>query len=178
MYSDEHQIVLAYLRDTKFNTSNILIWTSNFNIRDSNWDPSYPYHSVYANTIREVVDSLDLDIFTPTQPIPTRYADNEGDADTVIDLMFLQSSNSGFNNHYILPELRLLSDHTSLCVTISIIKKDISISQRTIPKDSNEEKDFISRYMDNISQINTGNILSTQDLEDATSAIAAAFKKH
>ena len=31
--------------------------------------------------------------------------------------------------------------------------------------------------MDDISQINIGNILSTQDLKDATSAIAAVFKK-
>ena len=104
-----------------------------------------------CDTIREVVDSLDLDVSILAQPIPTRYIDNEEDTNIVIDLMFLQSSNSGFNNHHILPELRLPFDHAPLYITISIIKEDISISQRTIPKDSNEEKDFISRYMDDIS---------------------------
>jgi len=89
MYSNEHQIALTYLRDTEFNISNILIWTGDFNIRNSNWDLFYSHYSVYADTIREVADSLDLDMSIPTQPISTRYTDNKGNIDTVIDLMFL-----------------------------------------------------------------------------------------
>ena len=89
MYSNEHQIALTYLRDTEFNISNILIWTGDFSIRNSNWDPFYSHYSVYADTIREVADSLDLDMSIPTQPISTRYTDNKRNIDTVIDLMFL-----------------------------------------------------------------------------------------
>jgi len=37
------------------------------------------------------------------QQIPTRYIDNENNANSIIDLMFLQSNNLEFNNYCILP---------------------------------------------------------------------------
>ena len=50
VYSDLSQSALKYLKDTKVNIDNILIMIKDFNIRDSFWNPSYPYHSSYKNT--------------------------------------------------------------------------------------------------------------------------------
>ena len=33
-----------------------------FNIRDNNWDPSYPYHLLYTDTLQEVADSFGLEL--------------------------------------------------------------------------------------------------------------------
>ena len=36
VYSDNHQNVLKYLKDTEVNLNNVLIMTGDFNIRDNN----------------------------------------------------------------------------------------------------------------------------------------------
>jgi len=85
--------------------------------------------------------------------IPTRYIDNENDADTVINLIFLWSSDPGFNNYQILPDIQQLSDHTPLCVTMNIIKEDINITWQMIPKDSDKEVNCHKLHLD----YNSGN---------------------
>jgi len=50
VYSDNYQSALNYLKNTKANLHNILIMASDFNIRDSDFDSSYPFHSVHSNT--------------------------------------------------------------------------------------------------------------------------------
>jgi len=40
--------------------------TSDFNIRDSLWDPLYPHHSSCNEFLFEIADSFNLDISTPT----------------------------------------------------------------------------------------------------------------
>ena len=42
-----------------------------FNIRDNDWDLTYPYHSVYSNVLMEVVNSFDLKLSTPVHQVPT-----------------------------------------------------------------------------------------------------------
>jgi len=44
VYSDNHQSALKYLKNTEANVHNVLVITGDFNIRDSIWDPSYPFH--------------------------------------------------------------------------------------------------------------------------------------
>ena len=51
VYSDNQQNTLKYLKSTKVNLNNILIMIGDFNIRDSDWNPSYPYHSVYTDIL-------------------------------------------------------------------------------------------------------------------------------
>jgi len=36
--------------------------TGDFNIRDSNWNSSYPYYSIYTDVFREVANSFNLEI--------------------------------------------------------------------------------------------------------------------
>ena len=44
-----------------------------FNIRDSDWDPSYSYHLSYS-------DILNLDLSTPIDLVFTQYVDNPQDS--------------------------------------------------------------------------------------------------
>jgi len=89
IYSDSFHSTLKYLKDTEVNILNLLIMTGNFNIRDSIWDPSFPYHSAINNNLMIIADSFNLDLLIPTHCIPTRYLDMAGDLNSVIDLMWL-----------------------------------------------------------------------------------------
>lgn len=60
IYSDISQTVLKYLKNTEANIHNALVMAGNFNIRDSSWDPSFPFHSAYSDLLIDIVDSLDI----------------------------------------------------------------------------------------------------------------------
>ena len=48
IFSDNQQSALKYLKNTEVTLQNILIITRDFNIRDSIWDLSYPFHLIYS----------------------------------------------------------------------------------------------------------------------------------
>ena len=60
IYSDDYQSALKYLKDIKANLSNVIIITGDFNIRDSNWNLLYLYHSTHADTLSEVANVVNL----------------------------------------------------------------------------------------------------------------------
>ena len=76
IYSDLSQSALKYLNDTEVNIGNIPIITGDFNIRNSIWDPYFPYHLLYNNILFKVADSLYLELSKPTEYFLTRYSDN------------------------------------------------------------------------------------------------------
>ena len=45
--------------------------TGDFNIRDSDWDPLFPYYSPYIEFLLEIADSLGLQMSTPTNSVST-----------------------------------------------------------------------------------------------------------
>jgi len=51
IYSNSSHSTLKYLKNTKVNIWNLLIMTGDFNIRDSLWDSSFPYHLSISNEI-------------------------------------------------------------------------------------------------------------------------------
>jgi len=78
--------------------------TGNFNIRDNDWDLSYLYHTLYGNTLREITDSFNLELFTAINQVLMRYLDNLNDSNLVIDLMFLWVNTKKINIHSILSD--------------------------------------------------------------------------
>jgi len=148
----------------------------NFNIHDNNWDPVYPHHSLHTDTLHEISDSLDLEMFTPINPIPTRYADNTQDSNLVINLMFLQPNHREFDRHQIILELCKPLDHASLVISIAINEEHIHMKKQTITKDSKNEKKFIKQLGEQISNINTSNIADKETLENVTQELPTAIK--
>ena len=62
VYFDSQQSALKHLKDIEVNLNNVIIMTGDFNIRDSNWDPFYPHHSIHTDTLCEISDSLSLEL--------------------------------------------------------------------------------------------------------------------
>ena len=104
IYSDSAHMALKYLKDIEVNIDNILVMTSDFNIRDSLWDSSFPHHSSISNDLLLIADFFQLALLMPTNPYPTRFSDTVGEANLTIDLMFLRCDSIKLNQHSIHPD--------------------------------------------------------------------------
>ena len=125
-------MALKYLKDTEVNINNIIVMTGDFNIRDSLWDSSFPHHSSISDNLIIIADLFNLVPSTPINPCPTRYSNTVGEANSVIDLMFLRYGLTKINQHSIHPGWCLSSDHTPLSITISIVDEIVNTSKLSI----------------------------------------------
>ena len=136
--------------------------TDDFNIRDSLWDHSFPFHSSTSDDLIIIADSFDLALSSPTNPGLTRYSDMAGESNSVIDLMFLCNRSSKLDHHTILP---LSSDHTPLIINIPITEKIIQTLKLTLAPKSEQETAFVQDIISNFKHLNTSNIVDTEEIE-------------
>ena len=91
--------------------------------------------------------------------------------------MFINSLNSGFNNHKILQDKRLLLDHSPLYAELQIIQTNIEITRRAIKKDSDEEAKYHLLITSQITNLPNHPISSVPELEELTNQISSIFKE-
>ena len=127
IYSDSSQLALKYIKDTEASIHNVIIMTDDFNIRDSRYDPIYSFHSIDSDSLFDISDSFSLNISNPIENVLTRYSDNNHNANSVLDLVFLCLSSPEFNQHYIHPNWRMSSDHTPITIKVFIHEERISL---------------------------------------------------
>jgi len=60
IYSNDYQSALKYLKNTEANLCNVLVMVEDFNIRDCDWDSSYPFHLVNSNLLLNIANLFDL----------------------------------------------------------------------------------------------------------------------
>ena len=132
IYSDFVHSALKYLKDIEINIDNVLIIISDFNIRDSLWNSSFPHHSSISDDLLLIANSFQLALLMPTNPCPTKYSNTVGEANLTIDLMFLRCDSIESNQHSIHSDWWLISDHAPLFITIPIANKLIPTSKLSI----------------------------------------------
>ena len=132
--------------------------TGNFNIRDSLWDPSFPFHSSISDDLIMTADLFDLVLSFPINPGPTRFSDTVRESNSVINLMFLRYSSAELDCHSILPDSQLFSDHVPLLIDIPICDEVIQSSKLIIIPGSDQEKEFIKDIISNFNLLDTSNI--------------------
>ena len=175
IYSDSSHMALKYLKDIEVNIDNILIMTGDFNIRDSLWDLSFPHHSSISNNLMIIADSFNLTLSTPTNPSPTRFSDMAGEANLVIDLMFLQYGSSKLNQHSICPDSHISLDHAPLIINIPIIDEFINTSKLLIAPNSEQEMAFVKDLITVFKNIEISNITNKDNLEDIVNCIGTSI---
>jgi len=176
IYSDSSHSALKYLKDTEVNIPNLLIMTGDFNIRDSIWDLSFPYHSAISDNLMIIADSFNLDLSFPTYHVPTRYSDMVSESNLIIDLMFLQNGLTELNNHSIHPDWHLFLDHALLTVSIAIDEKNIDSFRFSIARDSKEEVSFIKEVMHAIKSIDITDLSNSVKLEEVTNFLTSKIE--
>ena len=177
IYSDSFQSALKYLKDTKSNIHNIIIITGDFNIRDSIWDSNFLFYSSHSNSIFDIADLFSWDISKPLKNVPTKFSDNDHNANFVLDLVFLCPSSPEFNHHCIHPNWRLSSDHALITVKVSIYEERISHTQWLLAKGSDEENQFIKNIIQIIKNVNTTIIQNSEILEEVVQSILSNIKE-
>jgi len=166
VYSDSSQSALKYLKDTESNIYNVIIMTGDFNIRDSIWDPNFLFHSSHSNSLFDITDSFSLDISKPLKNVSTRFSDNDHNANSVLDLVFLHLSSSEFNCYCIHPSWRLSSDYAPITIDVSIHEEGLLHTQRLLAKGSKEEAYFIENIIQIIKNLNTSSIQNAKALKE------------
>jgi len=126
VYSDSSQTALKHLKDTEANIYNILIMVDDFNIRNNNWNPFFPYHSSHSDLLIDIVDLIDLCLSKSNNQVSTRYSDNMNKSNSVIDLILLRSNLLELNSHTIHSKWRHSLDYAPLTVNISINEEILS----------------------------------------------------
>ena len=177
IYSDAFHSTLKYLKDTEVNIDNLIIMTGDFNIRDSLCDSSFPHHSLISNNLFILVDSFNLELLIPINPIPTRYLDTPGVSDSVLDLMFLYSNSSKLNCHVIHSSWRLISDHVSLTITITIEKENMMNTKLSLSNNSKQEEKFIKEVIYVFKLLNTTNLIDHKLLEQIVNKLATSIEQ-
>ena len=123
------------------------------------------------------MDSFNLDLSTPTYPIPTRYSDTSRESDSVIDLIFLYCGSSKLNSYSIYLFWRLTSDYAPLTITIPIGEEQVMTSKFSLSKNSKEEEVFIKKVTCAFKSLDTTNLLDQESLEQVVNLLAASIKQ-
>ena len=151
--------------------------TGDFNIRNSLWDPSFPFHSSISDNLLMIADSFDLALSSPTNPGPTRFSDIAGESDSVIDLMFLRCGSSELDHYTILSDSRLSSDHVPLTIDIPICDEVIHLTKLVITPKSDQEKEFIQNVISSFNSLDTSNINSVECLNQIIDQLEFIIKQ-
>jgi len=151
--------------------------TDDFNIRDSLWNSSFSYHSSISDDLIIIADLFNLKLLIPTNSVSTRYSDTAGEANSVVDLMFLQSRSIELNNHLIHPDLCFTLDHTPLIVSIPITEENVNSSKLFISKNSKEEIMFVNEVTTIIKNLNTSNLIDCNKLEAIVNLLASNIER-
>jgi len=177
VYSDSNQTALQVLRDNVRNLGRIIAMADDFNIRDSDWDPSYHHYSNQIEDLLFIADSLDLKLSQLTNPGPTRFVDNHCEFNLVLDLVFLAPDDPWFGQHTLAPELRKPLDHVPLIICMGIRKENIVSIVQSIKKNSEEEHDFIAKLKANFKLLNMQSITDGQALQSSVDQLSLAHER-
>jgi len=110
---------------------------------------------------------------TSTNPCPTRYSDTAGEANSVIDLIFLCYGSTELNQHSIHPDSRLSSDHAPLSINIPINKEVVCTLKLSIHPKSEQETAFIEEVISNFKNLDMSNIADMKKLECTVNQLGA-----
>ena len=146
--------------------------TGDFNIRDSFWDPNFPYHSSHRDTLFDITDSFQLEISKLAEFFPTKYSDNTQDLNSILDFIFLYPFSPEFDNHHIHPNWRLTSDHAPITINILIFNEHIQTKKQSLIKNSDKENHFIKELVNIIKSMDTSTIQSIEALEKIVQMLA------
>jgi len=123
------------------------------------------------------VDLFNLELSIPTNSVPIRYSNIASEANSVIDLMFLQSESIKLNNHSIHPDLYLTLNHAPLIISIPIAEENINSSKLSISKNSKEEIMFVNEVTTIIKNLNTSNLMDCNKLENIVNLLMSNIKR-
>ena len=173
IYSNASHSALKYLKDTEININNVLLMTGDFNIRDSLWDSTFPHHSSISDDLIIIANSFNLTLSIPTNLGLIRFSNTAGEANSVINLMFLCYGSRELDWHTIHPDNHLSSDHAPLSIYIPINKEIVCTSKLSISQKSEQKTVFVKEVISNFKNLDMSNIANIEKLENIVNQLEA-----
>jgi len=124
-----------------------------------------------------IADPFNLTLLMPTNPSPTRFLDTVGEANSVINLMFLRYGSSKLNQYSIHSDSRLSSDHAPLTITIPIVDVFVNTSKLSIPPNSKQESAFVEDIISIFKNLETTNITDKDNLENIVNYVKTSINR-
>jgi len=171
VYSDDLHTAINFLSNKAPNIPYLLYMGGDFNIRDTEWNPSVSLHPAAGQALMDLAKSYSLVYSIPALSVSTHYSDISGHANSVIDLIFLGMSCAQVT-HYIEPDLRRPSDHAPLTVDLPIAPENICVRRMVLKHDSEEEVAFLLSVSKGLLQLNFSSLDSTAGLDLLSEAIS------
>ena len=113
----------------------------------------------------------------PTNLSSTRFLDMAGEANSVIDLMFLWYGSSKLNQHSIHSDSHLSSDHAPLTITIPIVDVFVNTSKLSIPSNSEQESAFVEDIISIFKNLEITNITDKNNLESIVNHVKTSINQ-
>ena len=124
VYLDDLHTAVDFLTREALNIPNLLYIGGDFNIRDTEWNPSILSYPAADQSLRDPADSYSLVHSLAALSVLTYYLDISDHTNSVIDLIFLGISCAQVV-HHIEPDLRRPSDHAPLIFDLPIASENI-----------------------------------------------------
>jgi hypothetical protein len=177
VYSDTQHTAVQVLHEDLVALPRLHLMCGDFNIRHVSWDPNGPEVCVHADCLMAVCDALGLTLSSPVEEGPTHFPFNEALTPTVIDLMFVPAEVSLTMEHEIHPDLRGMSDHAPLTVTLPGPDSEVPVTRWSIQAGSDEEQAYLGEVLESLELLLTWEGQTVGEVDRVVEAISAAFLK-
>ena len=89
IYSDDLHTAVDFLSNAAPNIPHLLYMGGDFNVRDTEWDPSVSSHPAAGQALIDLAESYSLVYSIPVLSVSTHYSDISSHANSVIDVALL-----------------------------------------------------------------------------------------
>jgi len=120
----------------------------------------------HSDILIDIANYFEIRLSFTIQQVLMRCTNNSNNSNSIIDLIIFQLDLVKVNNHLILSKLWYFPDYTPLTVDIFISEEFIYKKQRTIIRNSQKEKMFVSELTNALGNIDVINLTSIESLKN------------
>jgi hypothetical protein len=139
------------------------------------WDSNVSHHQWAAQHLLSVANDLGLEWVRPSNHGLTHIPHNSELDGLVIDLVFTISEPDECFLPRIVHDLRGPSDHSLIASVVPIADTDIRIKHMVLPRNSEEEKEFLGSATLSIQLLNIGGLDLVARIKEVSQGISDAF---
>jgi hypothetical protein len=175
VYSDDHNYAICCLYEEVDSLLAFHYMGGNFDCHLEVWDSNVSHHQWAAQHLLSVANDLGLEWACPSNHSLTHILHNLELDGLVINLVFTVPDPDGRFLPRIVHDLRGPSDHSLIASIVPIVDTDICIKCTVLPKNSEEEKEFLGSATLSIQLLDTGGLDSVARIEEVLQGISDAF---
>jgi len=176
VYSDDQHTAINLLADRAPTLPAFDFMAGDFNCHSREWDPLVSHHRTMAILLLDSVAKLGLELTLPVNPGPTFLSHNVELQGSVIDLVFVKTSESLIKPDRMM-EWQGPSDHIPLASKIPLPSELEEFVRVSIKKGSDVETQFVDQLIRGIGGIRLEEPETFAEVDTMAQAVADVFSK-